>query len=335
MLNSALEHYGRQQRLTAAALVAARRLRASDFEGIAKIVAAFQVLAARDSLASIDPMLEEQDLSFPEQYRIDANSFGGTASDGRPLTTLFEQAASPESLALMVVTQVQDAARSAAGTSIVSRSPKLGYVRMLNPPSCGRCTILAGRFYRWNSGFQRHLRCDCRHVPSTESIAGDLTTDPMAYFDSLDEAGRVKLVGSKANAQAVADGADIGQVVNAYRRSAGMQVAGESAIYREYGIKWTSAGVTERSRLFQQQVGLGKRSADEYISGRRVSRMMPESIYANADSHAEAISMLRYYGWIQDPGAVATGRAAIAEARQRLGTARRRALRQQRRANRR
>lgn len=38
-------------------------------------------------------------------------------------------------------------------------SRRFGYVRVLNPPSCGRCAILAGRFYRWSAGFQRHPMC--------------------------------------------------------------------------------------------------------------------------------------------------------------------------------
>src|SRR5690606_41194169 len=43
-----------------------------------------------------------------------------------------------------------------------------GYVRMLNPPSCSRCAILAGRWFRWNDGFLRHPRCDCVHIPAKD-----------------------------------------------------------------------------------------------------------------------------------------------------------------------
>lgn len=330
MLTSATDHYERQQRITAAALIAARRRRRNDVQGIAQTVAAFQILAARDALASIDPMLEEQGLSFPPIARVSPDSFAGTASDGRGLTSLLERATSPEALSLMVVTQVQDAARGAAGTSLVTRSPRLGYVRMLNPPSCSRCAILAGRFYRWNDGFQRHPRCDCRHVPSTENIAGDLTTDPMAYYNSLDEAGKVKLAGSRANFQAIEDGADLGQIVNAYR---GTSVAGESALFQRYGLKFTDAGASQRSRMFQQQVGSGSRAFNG-SGGGRVLRMMPESIYANAGSHAEALQMLRHYGWITDSAAQAAGRTAIAESRRQARNAQRRAQRRQERLDR-
>ena len=61
----------------------------------------------------------------------------------------------------------------------------VGYVRMLNPPSC-RCSVLAGRFYRWNNGFLRHPKCDCVHVqtPATARAAETegLVHDPYEYF---------------------------------------------------------------------------------------------------------------------------------------------------------
>src|SRR5690348_18342012 len=37
---------------------------------------------------------------------------------------------------------------------------------LLNPPSCQRCAILAGRWYRWSQGFLRHPRCDCVNLPA-------------------------------------------------------------------------------------------------------------------------------------------------------------------------
>jgi hypothetical protein len=92
-----------------------------------------------------------------------------------------------------------------------------GWVRMLNPPSCKRCLPLAGKFFRWNQGFQRHPKCDCRHIPSRESLAGDLTVDPYAYFRSLDRQGQDKLFG-KADAQAIRDGADLYRVANVRMR---------------------------------------------------------------------------------------------------------------------
>jgi hypothetical protein len=148
-----------------------------------------------------------------------------------------------------------------------------GYVRMLNPPSCSRCVVLAGKFYRWNEGFERHPQCDCRHIPTTENLAGDLTTDPQAYFDSLTPAEQDDTFGV-AGAQAIRDGADMGRVVNA-RRNGGVrkaQLFGKSA--------------------FTTTVGTGR-------GGRRGPRIMPETIYAIAgDDRAEAIRLLRVHGFI-------------------------------------
>jgi hypothetical protein len=332
MLESAAEHYGRQQRLTAAALALVRRGDWRDARRIAEIVAMFQLRAAQDAIDSLEPMLAEQGISVdPVAAVAPATAFAGTAMDGRPLESLFEQASSSAATALMVVTQIQDAARSAAGVGIVTR-PRTGYVRMLNPPSCSRCVILAGRFYRWSAGFQRHPGCDCRHIPSRENVAGDLTTDPRAYYEGLDEAGRIKFAGSRANARAIDDGADLNQIVNIYRqqRGGGLGLAQPlSPLEREYGLKFTTAGSTTRSWFTQQQVGLGLRQP-ERINGLR-RRLMPESIYANAENREQALEMLRANGWVVDLEAIGRGRAALEATRRVERAERRRTRREQRR----
>jgi hypothetical protein len=123
--------------------------------------------------------------------------------------------------------------RSAAQMGVTPA--KVGWVRMLNPPSCKFCVLLAGKFYRWNQGFQAAPGCDCRHIPSNGVRAGDLTVDPYAYFHSLDpRRSRTGLFG-KADAQAIRDGADIYRVVNirsrnlasdALKNAPGLMVAG-------------------------------------------------------------------------------------------------------------
>jgi hypothetical protein len=54
----------------------------------------------------------------------------------------------------------------------------MGFVRRVNPPCCGRCAILAGRWYRYDSGFRRHPRCDCTLEPTSEGNAHMLVTNP-------------------------------------------------------------------------------------------------------------------------------------------------------------
>jgi hypothetical protein len=113
---------------------------------------------------------------------VNPSAFGGVTSDGRTLEGLL-YAAVPHTktliaggmdpglalkqggkfLTTLTRTQVADAGRGAAGVDTATRR-NTGYVRMLNPPSCSRCSVLAGRFYRWNAGFNRHPKCDCIHV---------------------------------------------------------------------------------------------------------------------------------------------------------------------------
>ncbi len=119
-------------------------------------------------------------------------------------------------LDVAVPSLIADADRGAVQASIASTNVA-GYVRMLNPPSCRRCIPLAGKWFRWNKGFQRHPGCDCRHIPVAENRAGDFTTDPYEMFNSMTEAEQNRIFG-KANAQAIRDGGDIWQVTNADAR---------------------------------------------------------------------------------------------------------------------
>lgn len=246
--------------------------------------------------------------------------------DGRTVTTYSPGKTGPQALALAgnwltasIGTILSDTARSVEAVGMYTR-PVGGYVRMLNPPSCARCAILAGRFYRKNAGFDRHPGCDCRHIPASEAVAGDLRLNVSDYYDSLDDAGKLQFAGSKANAQAIADGADPAQIVNAYRRTAGMRFAQVSPIKREFGNKYTTEGATRRALAFQQQTGLRR-------NGRAQARLMPESIYRNAASQEDAIRQLKLYGWIHDDAGVAAGRATLADVRRAERSARARARR--------
>ena len=109
---------------------------------------------------------------------VPARAFAGAASDGRTLNGLvgypvFEVQAFLDGgmaaaaaleigrrhLVRIVATQVADAARVATGVAVVNDRRTTGYVRMLTPPSCSRCVVLAGKWYAVNKGFQRHPHC--------------------------------------------------------------------------------------------------------------------------------------------------------------------------------
>lgn len=120
-------------------------------------------------------------------------------------------------LTMIMLTVMADTRRAVYEADMVSRPTVTGYVRMLNPPSCSRCAILAGKWFRWNQGFRRHPRCDCQHIPAAENIAGDLRTDPYAYFNSLTPAEQSRVF-TKVGAKAIRDGADIYRVTNVRMR---------------------------------------------------------------------------------------------------------------------
>ena len=225
-----------------------------------------------------------------------------------------------EVLQMSAAAQVADAGRTAAGLDTFAR-PKVGYVRMLNPPSCSRCSVLAGRFYRNNEGFQRHPRCDCVHVPTTRTEAAEsegLVHDPYAYFESLSESAQDKTFG-KAQAQAIRDGADLFQVVNARR---GMSYAGVSSDGSRRGQRvasdFTREGTTRRA-LWGGANPKGK-------------RLTPDAIYAQGLPREATLDLLAKHGYLLPQGQVAEGairgagpvipRSDLTAAEKRLQTAR-------------
>lgn len=244
--------------------------------------------------------------------RVIPAGFAGIASDGRPLMTLLQQpvfttltqiagGASPAQaltsgrylLDMIARTQVADAGRVAVGAAITSRPHATGYVRQIVGNTCARCLILAGRHYRWNAGFKRHPRCDCIHIPTAENVPGDITTNPRAAFGAMSSAEQDRVFG-KAGAQAIRDGADMSQVVNARR---GMQVA--SVFGRDVLV--TTEGTTTRG-IAGNRLGARfttqKRAQDRYRRATNV-RLMPEEIYREAGAdRAEALRLLRLHGYV-------------------------------------
>lgn len=242
------------------------------------------------------------------------DSLVGIASDGRRLDTLAYGAVTEAKAAigrgastqqaldqggnwleLMTKLQVADAARQAVGIMTASRKNLGGTVRVLNPPSCQRCAILAGRFYRWSTGFDRHPKCDCVNLPARQADwaeAEGFITSPMDAYRQ----GHIRDL-TDAQTKAIEDGADIGQVVNAYR---GM-----------------STTVTRRPALAQrsqERIGLGSNAPrvlpgqPDLLAGipgaqrsREVSalgRLTPEGVYRTAKTRDEAIELLREWGYI-------------------------------------
>lgn len=266
------------------------------------LVSALMELMAADAGGYIRTSLEEQGITY-NGPPLNPVNFAGIASDGRDLERLLTGAiikvreAQREGLSdavarlhgrnfleLVINTQVADAARAAESVAITvadgeknGRKVSVGWVRMLTPPSCSRCVILAGNFYKWNSGFQRHPNCDCRHIPTTVAGANEILTNPMVYFNSLTATEQDYYFG-KAQAQAIRDGADINQVVNASRTAGSMFTADD-------GRRHTNEGTTKR--------GFARSAAG------RVLRPTVWQIYKDAKGDkAQAFADLQKFGYV-------------------------------------
>ena len=266
-----------------------------------------QERVATGALGYIPAVLADtgQTRSLNPRYDFDARALVGTAGDGLPTEGLAYEAVitaktaikggssvrealnqGSQFLTAAVGTLLSDTGRTAEKVAMNSR-PVTGYVRMLNPPSCGRCVVLAGKRSKVGEAFDRHPKCDCRNIPASESIAGDLLVDPRAHLDSLSDDELTKALGSKANAQAYRDGADMNQLINAYRKSGGVskaQVFGRT-------VKYTTEATTKRGVYGRAARAAGRDPV-------RAPRLMPESIYQIATSKADADRLLRLYGWI-------------------------------------
>ena len=187
-------------------------------------------------------------------------------------------------------TMVLEAGRSAAGVDTFVRK-SVGYTRMVNPGACDRCILLAGRFYRNNEGFLRHPNCACIHVPTSRQAARDegLIDDPYELFNSLSEAEQDARF-TKAGAQAIRDGADIYQVVNA---RAGMSYAGVSVDGTRRGQRATGITTT----------GSTRRAHTGGIEG----RLTPDAIYQQGLPRDQTLQLLRDQGYVLNQGQVPGG----------------------------
>lgn len=114
-----------------------------------------------------------------------------------------------------VATVLGDTQKAAMTTSIAA-STATKWVRAVNLPCCSRCAILAGRIYKWDANFLRHPSCDCYAIPVAENTSHDPATNVHDLFDSLSPAEQDRIF-TAAGAEAIRNGADPTQVVNARR----------------------------------------------------------------------------------------------------------------------
>lgn len=277
---------------------------------------------------SVGEALTAQGVARPPDYLLEITEFVSTDSTGRPVMGQAYasagavgaavagavesggsgRAALTESWQLMAVslaqatqTIISDTARSVKSASMLARN--VGWVRVLTPPSCPRCAVLAGKFHRNpTADFARHPGCDCTQMPYDANEKHPdfqgIFYDPKAYFDTLAESEQNKWLG-KPGAQAVRDGADFNQVVNARRgMSTGIDRFGHRTVVTSEGT--TKRGWAAKYLRSNYQATLIKQPATRYRVVNR-PRLMPEEIYKIASGDRDiAMNLLHKNGFYTD-----------------------------------
>lgn len=182
----------------------------------------------------------------------------------------------------LLESEIQDAGRSAAQAEMIGQGWQ-NYVRVLVPPSCKRCVVLAGRIYRDLDGFERHPKCDCQNVPAEgweQAHDAGLVSSPGEAFAK----GHIRDL-TAGERRAIEDGADPVGVINS---SSGIYVAG----IHGRRVKATTYGTT-------------KRAAWRRANPSKPVRLRPEAIYRLVDreyggSQAEARRLLKVYGYLNE-----------------------------------
>lgn len=249
-LASARRNYRLSALISRRAVREARKARPQGASAVVSVIVAHQIAQAQTSDAAVAEMLAEQEIDRAAEAILNTLSFTTPAPAIEAVVTRPDEAFDFDRYVESIVT---DAARAAESVAVAVR-PDIYHVRYVNPPCCARCAILAGRVYRWSQGFERHPGCDCSMIPTT--VAAPYAQDP----DALVRSGQVRGL-SKADQQALAEGADLGRVVNIRSKKAGLLEAGHALT--------------------------------------RGGRPTPAGIYRLASDRAEALSLLERYGYIR------------------------------------
>lgn len=296
---------------------------------LVRILSAAQVSAARGADDYIADVLRAQH-GHPAPYAdLVPDGFGnGLASDGRDLADLLqtpligvfqdldngrtvEQAlrGGEHRLVTITATQVADAGRLADQTAMAVEPKIRGYIRQVTLPSCARCIILAGRFYRYSDGFDRHPLCDCIHVPARGDDWVE-EQDPQELIDQMrrDHPEQLAKSMTAGDLKALDHGADLNQVVNAHR-----------GVYRAaaYGkdVQATREGVTKRGFAGQRLIregGTKTHSTHQRLTqhgvttvrvrGARTPRLTPDQIFRTAEERGwdrtEIVRQLKRFGYV-------------------------------------
>lgn len=290
-----------EYRRTKIALADRAVLLANRGEDVGLVVVRHQAAGALVAQGAVANMLDEQGTPVEADATLNPLGFIADPVTVRDMASRIDEKWRFDRLVAGLVVDSMLAAESVA----IATRPRTGYVRYVGPSCCSRCAILAGKFYRWNSGFLRHPRCRCVHIPTTDPRS-DYRQDPM----TLVREGRVTGL-SKADMQALADGADLNQLVNIHRGGLELVSFGPGRT-----VSVSREGITRHGLANRRNTGRNMRA-----------RLTPDSIYRVAESRERAIEMLRLHGYVTGgtkraaTGRVATGKPAAAPTKPPLAAA--------------
>jgi hypothetical protein len=277
------------------------------------IVMSGQVAAAQMTGPWLNELLGSENEDRPDADQVVPEAFAGVDGAGRPLPGVLM---APVWTALRLVTAgrpivqalvagrslldaiaqtaVADVGRAADSVAMTARPSVTGYIRVVEGGACSRCLILAGNEYQTDKAFLRHPRCNCGMEPVTREHR-PRPASPNELVAQMSEEQRRKTFG-EAGAKAIADGVDLGQLVNARRGMSGASVLGGRAVTTTEG---TVRGEFRR-REFRRLQAEGAIPRSRSMRGFRptVARLMPEEIYRLADDRQHAVQLLRQHGFI-------------------------------------
>lgn len=294
-------------------------------------VAEAQRVAASQSDAFIDEAVAAQD-GAAGAATVNPDAFTGVMVDGREIgpamygavahtKTLIGRGLAPSRafeagaafLATIVQSAIADAGRQSDRVAMIGKQVTR-YVRVISPGACSRCAILAGTASA-EKAFARHPNCHCTACPLPEwdsPVPDGFFRSADDYFESLSPAEQNRVF-TNAGAEAIRQGADIQNVVNARRNAVGpggltevrsglKAPLGYDANGDRIRVFATSEGTTIRGAYgraeYRRQQELKKQPGDRY---RRTTnlRLMPETIVQMAGGDAEKLRrLLKQYAYI-------------------------------------
>lgn len=190
-------HYRRSalttQRVVAAVLAIWRATGPSGFRDelprAAGLVAAGQLAQAVQAAAYLIDLADEQGLAAADAV-LNPRSLSGVAANGRALVDVLSypvnrtwqlldagadfataEQSGLASLTRITGNEIDQAGITAERVGMVGHQDFDGYIRTLSGPSCGRCAILAGKWFKWDAGFDRHPQC----FPAGVTVSGPAT----------------------------------------------------------------------------------------------------------------------------------------------------------------